>query len=264
MRDDDFDDRDDDRPRRRRRPADSGGGGGGMKIALIIVGVVLLVFLLCGGGLALLLIPAVGKVRSAAESAKAQNNLKQIALGLHNYESSYGSLPPPALLTKDGKPGLSWRVAILPFIEQDNLYKQFKLDEPWDSANNLPLSNSIVMTYVNPGDPPTKMTHYRVFIGNGAAFDYEKKTAISRFTDGSSNTILIVESPVDVPWAKPDDIEYHPNGPLPALGLSNRDFALVAMGDGFVRRVSKKCSAASWHAAICSNDGKIPGPDFGQ
>src|SRR5262249_54155708 len=88
-----------------------------------------------------LLMPAVQKVRMAAGNAQGQNNLKQIALAMHNYNDAYnGKLPAHAIYSKDGKkPLLSWRVAILPFIEQDNLYQQFHLDEPWDSEHNKKL-----------------------------------------------------------------------------------------------------------------------------
>src|SRR5438093_7201056 len=67
------------------------------------------------------------------------NNLKQLALAMHNYHDTYGHLPPAALKNKKGKPLLSWRVALLPFVEEDKLYKEFRLDEPWDSAHNKKL-----------------------------------------------------------------------------------------------------------------------------
>jgi len=70
---------------------------------------------------------------------KAKTNLKQIALAMHNYHDTYGTFPPHAIYSKDGKPLLSWRVMILPYIEQNNLYQQFHLDEPWDSEHNQKL-----------------------------------------------------------------------------------------------------------------------------
>ena len=83
------------------------------------------------------------------------NNLKQIALAMHNYEATYGHFPHD-ITDKDGKPILSWRVAILPFIEQDNLYKQFKLDEPWDSREQLKWSQVAIKLYMSPqADPAT-------------------------------------------------------------------------------------------------------------
>jgi len=90
------------------------------------------------------------KPMTASARSVSSNNLKQIGLALHNYHDTYGTLPPAAIVDKKGKPLLSWRVAILPYIEQDNLYKQFKLDEPWDSKHNLALSRMIVKTYTLP------------------------------------------------------------------------------------------------------------------
>src|SRR5207249_2796575 len=77
--------------------------------------------------------------RIAGRRTVSQNNLKQIGLAMHNYHDTYRHFPPQALTDKNGKPLLSWRVAVLPFIEQDNLYRQFKLDEPWDSEHNRKL-----------------------------------------------------------------------------------------------------------------------------
>ncbi len=77
--------------------------------------------------------PAVFASRSAAHRAQCTNNLKQIALAYHNVHSATNTFPPPAIADKDGKPLLSWRVAILPYVEQQELYNKFKLDEPWDS-----------------------------------------------------------------------------------------------------------------------------------
>src|SRR5205085_10226222 len=106
-----------------------------------------------------------------------------------------------AICDKQGRPLLSWRVAILPYIEQGQLYKQFKLDEPWDSEHNRKLIPLMPATYVVPAAPPKPgETHYRVFVGGGAAFDLAKPTRISQFTDGSSNTFLIVETADTVVW----------------------------------------------------------------
>jgi len=185
-----------------------------------------------------LLLPAVAKVRMSAARMSAQNNLKQIALAMHNYESAYGHIPHD-ILDKDGKPILSWRVAILPFIEQDNLYKQFKLDEPWDSENNKKWSEVAIKIFMSPqADPPTPpgMTHYKVFSGPSAAFDKGKKIKITDFLDGTSNTILVVEAGEPIPWAKPADIPFDPKKALPKLALPGvEDLVNVAFADGSVR-----------------------------
>jgi hypothetical protein len=102
--------------------------GQGLAIAGLVTGI--LGTLLTCAALPLLLIPAVQKVREAANRIKNANNLKLIGLAMHNHLSAFDRFPPPYMMDKSGKPGLSWRVAILPFIGEDSLYKQFHLDEP--------------------------------------------------------------------------------------------------------------------------------------
>src|ERR1700704_2436852 len=155
-----------------------------------------------------LLVPAVQKVREAAARTQSVNNLKQIGLAMHNFHDSCKKFSSAAICDAAGKPLLSWRVAILPFIEQQQLYRQFKLDEPWDSDHNRKLISAMPRIYAiagvtNPGD--TK-THYRVFYGNGALFDLRKGPRFTDVTDGLSNTLMIVEAAEGVEWAKPDDL----------------------------------------------------------
>src|SRR5207244_11694577 len=91
------------------------------------------------------------KTRGMHQSA---NNLKQIALAFHNYHDTFGTFPPAAIYSKDGKPLLSWRVAILPYLDQDALYQQFKLDEPCDSAHNKLLLDRMQPIYLTPVSVP--------------------------------------------------------------------------------------------------------------
>src|SRR5262249_33469945 len=139
---------------------------------------------------------------------------KQIGLAFHNYNDVYGKLPPAAIHDKNGKPLLSWRVAILPFIEQDNLYKQFHLDEPWDSPHNLKLIQTMPRTYALPNDKTKHAlpsTYYVGLVGNHAAFEMQGGLSIpASFPDGTSNTIWVVEGATPVPWTKPEDINYDP------------------------------------------------------
>src|SRR5207248_5784084 len=123
---------------------------------------------------------AVVRVQQAAAAAQSTNNLKQIALAAHAYHDVNGTFPPAATCDKKGKPQLSWRVLVLPYIEQDNLYKQFKLDEPWDSDNNKKLIAKMPPVYAMPGKskPGDTDTYYRVFVGNGAGWDWVMGTKI--------------------------------------------------------------------------------------
>jgi type II secretory pathway pseudopilin PulG len=273
-RDDDFDDR----PRRRRfededdaeRPRRPSGGMGGGVIALIIGGV-LLAGLCVVGLLVALLLPAVSRVREAAARVQTSNNLKQIGLAMHNYHGVNGHFPLPALKTRDGRPGLSWRVAILPYIEQESLYRQFKLDEPWDSPANRQAARFMPKPFLSVGDPEgTDLTHFRVFVGGGAMFEWDKKTGLGPETeqkaglgDGSQNTIMVIEAAEAVPWSKPEELEYDPRRPLPALGPSFRDLFLVLLADGSVRPFNKGgLNETTLRAAITRNGGEVMPPDW--
>ncbi|MBN9119140.1 MAG: DUF1559 domain-containing protein [Planctomycetes bacterium] len=207
------------------------------------------------------LVPAVQKVREGAARLQSSNNLKQIGLAIHNYESAYGHLPHD-IVDKTGKPLLSWRVQILPFIEQDNLYKQFKLDEPWDSANNKQWSQATIRVFVSPDAPlPPKpeygLTCYRGVSGPGAAFESGKKLKFTDFTDGLSNTVLVIETNELVPWAKPGDFPFDPKKPLPKITPpGGRDVFQVLMGDGSVRALSTSIAEKTLKAAFTRNGGE--------
>jgi prepilin-type processing-associated H-X9-DG protein len=182
------------------------------------------------------LAPAIGRLREAAARAKAQNNLKQIGLAMHNYHDANNGFPPAAIVDKKGKPRLSWRVMILPYIEQDNLYREFKLDEPWDSEHNKKLIEKMPAVYQIP-NAKTKPghTHYRSFVGNGGVLDLINQTQFTSITDGTSNTWLVAETEEGVPWTKPDDIEFDPKKDLPAMGKFFKGGFNVAYCDGSVR-----------------------------
>ena len=210
-----------------------------------------------GSGIGIgLLLPAVQKVREAAARAQGQNNLKQVGLAMHNYESAYGHLPTAAICDKAGKPLLSWRVAVLPFIEQENLYRQFKLDEPWDSETNKKLIPLMPKVYATPRfDAGEGKTVYKVFVGKGALFETNKKVNFVAITDGMSNTIMAVEGGEAVTWTKPDDIAFDPNK-LPSLSLPNGvPMISVLMGDGSVRAVNAAGLQPNVLKALITRDG---------
>src|SRR5205085_6442284 len=135
------------------------------------------------------LMPAVAKAREAASRMRGQNNLKQLAIAFHNYNSAYDTFP-QAIYSKDKKKALlSWRVALLPYVEQNELYKQFKLDEPWDSETNKKLAEKMPKVYAPVrGKAEKNTTFYTMFAGEGAALNPKKKRRITNFTDGTCNT----------------------------------------------------------------------------
>src|SRR5947209_6845650 len=147
---------------------------------------------------------------------------------MHAYNDTHGRLPPAVVYGADGKPLYSWRVLVLPFIEQQELYKQFKLDKPWDSPHNLPLLEKMPGTYAPPPGKrkkvPPSHTVLHVFVGKGTAFEGREGLRLPEdFPDGTSNTLLVVEAGPPVPWTKPEDLPYAPDRPLPNLDLLFKD-----------------------------------------
>ena len=198
---------------------------------------------------------------SAGSTANNNNNLRQIGLAMHAYHDAHSTFPPAAICDKKGRPLLSWRVAILPYIEQDALYKQFRLDEPWDSEHNKALINKMPAAYALKDLKPNGKTHYRVFTGPTAVFDLLQSSTIAQIADGSSNTVMVVESADATEWTKPDDIEYDAKLPIEKLLRFVDDKTTVAMCDGSVRSIKKGLGDKTWRMLIERADGNVI-PDF--
>jgi hypothetical protein len=206
-------------------------------------------------------VQGVQKIRESANRQVDANNLKQIALAMHNYHDAYGHFPPQAVYSKEGKPLLSWRVLLLPFLEQDNLYRQFKLDEAWDSPHNKTLLAQMPKVYADPAvDPHQPETVYQGFAGPGAFFEGTKGLQIKDFTDGTSNTLMIVEAAVSVPWTKPHDLPYDPNKPLPKMGGHRSGVFAAAFCDGSVRFLPEGIKESVLRALITRNGGEVVDP----
>lgn len=166
-----------------------------------------------------------------AEAKKvSQENMRQIATALVEYQNYPGRSIRAGIYAADGKTiGLSWRVAILPALKEDALYKEFKLDEPWDSEHNKKLIAKMPKVFAAPGNPPAEgMTFYRSFVGPEtimppppAGKGGEGVPSVEYpfgITDGTPNTALIVEADEAVIWTKPQELEFDRQKPLPKLG----------------------------------------------
>jgi prepilin-type processing-associated H-X9-DG protein len=213
---------------------------------------------------AALLLPAVQQAREAARHSQAKNNLKQLGLAMHSYYDTYGKFPANANYDKKDKALLSWRVHILPFIDQAPLYNEFHLDEPWDSEHNKKLIAKIPQIYVQPNHADLAKdgkTVYLAPVGKGLAFEGTEGMKIANFTDGSSNTILLVEAHRDaaVIWTKPDDLTVDFKNPLKNLKSALSGGFHVLMCDGSVRFVSDLINADTLKALFTRGGGEVIG-----
>jgi beta-lactamase regulating signal transducer with metallopeptidase domain len=209
------------------------------------------------GNLVTSLLPAVANARMAARRAQDMNNMRQIMLALHNYHDTFGHFPPAVIKSKDGKPLYSWRVALLPYLDQAPLWNQFNPNEPWDSAHNKKVLEKVPAVFHSPLDPADLNTSsYFVFTGAKTAFGNPDGTNFSEIHDGTSNTIAIVEAKRDIHWASPEDIPFDPEKPLPEVGGRYAEGFLAGVCDGSVKLFPRTIDAESLKLLIMKDDGR--------
>ncbi len=214
-----------------------------------------------------LLLPAVQAARSASRRMQSANNLKQQVLGLQNYHDTFLYLPAAYTMNKEKKPLLSWRVHILPFIEQRPLYDQFKLDEPWDSEHNKKLIARMPATYRSPGSSAAPGTTTYLAIGGERGL-FTKPTAetpkpggltFAAITDGTANTIAIVEAGDEnaVIWTKPEEFVPDEKAPLKGLKGPFPGGFLAAFVDGHVQFIKLNTDPVMVWRAFQRDDGQV-------
>jgi hypothetical protein len=209
------------------------------------------------GEMIALLVPAVTQARVAAKRSQSMNNMKQIGLAMHNYHEVHGHLPPAVVIGPDGKTPHSWRVAILPFIEGAELYQAYRMDEPWDSEHNKKLLEQIPGVYRSPSDDEfSTNTSYFVFVGKGTAFESQTGNKFSEFTDGTSNTLMAVETKKEVPWTKPEDLPFDPAKDVAELGGFYPEGFNALISDGSVKFISESLDEKILKLLIQRNDGQ--------
>lgn len=211
-----------------------------------------------------LLLPAVQQAREAARRTQAKNNLKQIGLAMHNFHDTNQQFPARVTLDKNKKAGLSWRVKILPYLEEQALYNEFHHDEPWDSEHNKTLIARMPAVYLAPGSNSPQSdgkTQYQVFKGAGTLFDGADGPKIASITDGTSNTIMAVETHADqaVIWTKPDDLEVNFDKPTTGLAGARTGGFHVLLADGSVLFISDNINVQVLKALMTRAGGEVVG-----
>jgi hypothetical protein len=204
---------------------------------------------------------------AAKQRATSELNLERIAQAVINYADDHNGRLPADIVDRDGKPILSWRVHLLPYLlNQAELHKQFKLDEPWDSDANKKLLAKMPKVF---DDPRVKVrlaghTVYQGFAGPDAVFEPGKQLLFpASIPDGTSNTIMFVESSVAVAWTKPADLPFDEKKDLPDFGKAYGSKPLIVMCDGSTRVLDlTRTSAKTIKAAITRSGGEVLGPDW--
>ncbi len=203
--------------------------------------------------------PARASALEAARESVSRHNLKQIGLGIQNYHDQHGHLPPCASYDENGKPLLSWRVHILPYLDFGPLYEEFHLDEPWDSEHNRKLIPEMPSVFSNPnGDTEPNEADYMAPVGKGTIFGSRKPPSLDAIRDDTSKTIMIVEVDPDksVVWTKPDDWRYSPDRPLSGLGKAHAEGFNVLFADGSVYFIGAAIDPAILRKWLLMADGE--------
>ncbi len=201
---------------------------------------------------------AANAARVAVQRRQPEEKLRQVAIALSNHNDIFGHFPVQAIVDAQKRPLLSWRVALLRFLDEQKLYEQFKLDQPWDSEHNRKLIGKMPVVYrdVRLADPT--LTTLQVFAGEGAAFDGRRLT-YSRITDGTSNTLMLIQSSPQraVPWTKPEDLTFVPHNTQSVIGKPPSEGTLAVMFDGRVLGLPADLSNDVWRRLIQPDDGEI-------
>jgi hypothetical protein len=218
--------------------------------------------------------PLLVRERARAARIRSVNNLKQIVLAMHSYHDTQKAFPAVANFDRQGKPLLSWRVHLLPYLGQEALYREFHLDEPWDSEHNRKLIARMPAVYHSPlsrmpeaGKPTVYlvpvtgagMTTYLAPVGAGDMFTGGPKgLTIADVTDGTSNTIFLVEADDDhaVTWTRPDDLKHDPKQPAAGLRTYEGRF-LAGFVDGSVHLLPASIDEKTLQALFTRNGGEV-------
>ena len=230
---------------------------------ILILAVICVALLFFGGILASLLLPAIQAAREAARRAACMNKLRQIDLALQKYMSSNGRFPPAATTDKNGRPLMSWRVAILPYMEQNSLYRQYDPKQPWNSPENLGFVKQMPPEFRCPSDSSTEdgETSYVMITGQNTVggMPGSPGTSPSEMIGGISQTILVIEvHGLKIPWTEPRDItldelavRLRSGGQIAHVASFN-----IALADGSVQNLSAQIDSETLRRLATINDGK--------
>ena len=215
-----------------------------------------------------LTVPSIVRIRAAANLVDSRNRMRQILIAMHDYHDACGAFPAQCSQDKNGKPLLSWRVHILPYIEENELYQQFHLDEPWDSEHNLKLVERMPEVFRHPKlELEPGHTAYLGLRGKETIWRAPKDagqppTGVTLESiaslDGTSQTAALIEVPREsaVIWTKPDDLDVDPSGFSQKLKAVWSKGINVGMSDASVFTYKADLSEDQWRTLFGYRDGQ--------
>lgn len=232
---------------------------------IVVLVIVLVVAVFCGGILLSLLLPAVQAAREAARRASCTNNMKHLGLGMHMFHDTNKRFPGYDDPDHPQYQPCSWRVQLMPYIEQDFVYQQYDRTQAWDSITNSVLEDTISPYYKCPSSPPGAGTDtdYLTLVGPNGVFMQKGSTAIKDIRDGTSNTIMIVESHNSgVHWMDPRDLAIK-DAKIVSVGSMGQGIKShhpgvvnVTLCDGSVRSVSEDIDPRLLQSMITRSGGE--------
>ncbi|MEA1950202.1 MAG: DUF1559 domain-containing protein, partial [Planctomycetota bacterium] len=232
---------------------------------IIVLVIVLFVVVFCGGILVALLLPAVQAAREAARRSQCINNMKQLGLGMHNFHDTKKRFPGYDDPKHPQWPPCSWRVQLLPYVEQDFVYRQYDRNQAWDSPANIVLEDTISPRYRCPSNPTVggTDTDYLTLVGPNGVFMQKGSTAIKDIRDGTSNTIMMVESHNSgIHWMEPKDLDMKNakmlpnNSTAPGMKSMHPGVVNVVLCDGSVRSMSDNMDPKVLQSMATRNGGE--------
>jgi len=203
-----------------------------------------------------------------SHQARCGEHFQRLGVAMQGFHDAHGHFPAAAITDHQGKPLLSWRVALLPQLGYRSLHDLFRLDEPWDSPHNLALVPLMPPVYACPSlaDRRRFVTGYQVVVGPrpvlaevGTLFEWSRGVEVREVLDGTSNTVMVIETDRAVPWTQPDDLRFDPGGPLPRFGSGHGGGYHAVFADGTTRFLRTTVTPQVLRAILTRDGGELTG-----
>lgn len=223
------------------------------------------------------------RVTKVISHTPLEKKIGKLVLAMHRYERDHLKFPVSKCRDEQSDPPYSWRVAVLPYLGHQDLFDEYKFDEPWDSEANSKVLKQMPDAFKSPSSPNgSTETGYVGIAGKRAVLGIDKPKGFKNFTDGSSNSICVIESKAGIPWTKPEDLvidslEWESQAQFEKafsdLGFLDKESACVGFADGSthllnlkkVRSEVKQANqrAPGWMNLFTIDDGQVVDyPDY--